>query len=182
MSCRAFSIATSQRIRGHLTKKRSSFVYGIREKVKFILHSRRSFHIFLFFILRGDRIVIGEVRGKEAFDLLQAMNTGHDGSFSTGHGNSPRDMLSRLETMVLMAADLPLSAIRGQIASAVDVMVHVARMRDKSRKVVAIEEVDGIENGEIILNPVFSCGEEGCLKKVGDLKHKEKLRMAGYGL
>lgn len=132
--------------------------------------------------MRPDRIVIGEVRGKEAFDLLQAMNTGHDGSFSTGHGNSPRDMLSRLETMVLMAADLPLSAIRGQIASAVDVMVHVARMRDKSRKVVAIEEVDGIENGEIILNPVFSCGEEGCLKKVGDLKHKEKLRMAGYGL
>ena len=74
--------------------------------------------------MRPDRIVIGEVRGKEAFDLLQAMNTGHDGSFSTGHGNSPRDMLARLETMVLMASDLPLSAVRGQIASAVDVMVH----------------------------------------------------------
>ncbi len=132
--------------------------------------------------MRPDRIVIGEVRGKEAFDLLQAMNTGHDGSFSTGHGNSPRDMLARLETMVLMASDLPLSAVRGQIASAVDVMVHVTRMRDKSRKVVAVEEVDGIENGEIILNPIFSCKEDGCLKKVGDLKHKEKLRLAGYGL
>lgn len=132
--------------------------------------------------MRPDRIVIGEVRGKEAFDLLQAMNTGHDGSFSTGHGNSPRDMLARLETMVLMASDLPLSAVRGQIASAVDVMVHVTRMRDKSRKVVAVEEVDGIENGEIILNPIFSCKEDGRLKKVGDLKHKEKLRLAGYGL
>lgn len=132
--------------------------------------------------MRPDRIVIGEVRGKEAFDLLQAMNTGHDGSFSTGHGNSPVDMLARLETMVLMASDLPLSAVRGQIASAVDVMVHVARMRDRSRKVVAVEEVDGIENGEIILNPIFSCKEDGCLKKVGDLKHKEKLRLAGYGL
>ncbi len=132
--------------------------------------------------MRPDRIVIGEVRGKEAFDLLQAMNTGHDGSFSTGHGNGPRDMLARLETMVLMASDLPLSAVRGQIASAVDVMVHVARMRDKSRKVVAVEEVDGIENGEIILNPVFSCKEDGRLKKVGELKHKEKLRLAGYGL
>lgn len=132
--------------------------------------------------MRPDRIVIGEVRGEEAFDLLQAMNTGHDGSFSTGHGNSPRDMLARLETMVLMASDLPLSAVRGQIASAVDVMVHVARMRDKSRKVVAVEEVDGIENGEIILNPIFSCKEDGCLKKVGDLKHKEKLRLAGYEL
>lgn len=132
--------------------------------------------------MRPDRIVIGEVRGKEAFDLLQAMNTGHDGSFSTGHGNSPVDMLARLETMVLMASDLPLSAVRGQIASAVDVMVHVARMRDRSRKVVAVEEVDGIENGKIILNPIFSCKEDGCLKKVGDLKHKEKLRLAGYGL
>ena len=83
--------------------------------------------------MRPDRILIGEVRGKEALDLLQAMNTGHDGSFSTGHANSPRDMLARLETMVLMAAELPLPAIRSQIASAVDIMVHVARLRDKSR-------------------------------------------------
>lgn len=142
--------------------------------------------------MRPDRIVIGEVRGKEALDLLQAMNTGHDGSFSTGHANSPQDMLARLETMVLMAADLPLPAIRTQIASAVDILVHVARMRDRSRKIIAIEEVDMVENGEIILNPLFrfeereeSQGEKqqqvtGELKKVGTLKHREKLRLAGY--
>ena len=144
--------------------------------------------------MRPDRILIGEVRGKEALDLLQAMNTGHDGSLSTGHANSPKDMLSRLETMVLMAADLPLSAIRSQIASALDIMVHVARLRDKSRKVTAIEEVERYENGEIILNPLFLYKEreenagssvrrrrvEGSLEQVGELKHKEKLRMAGY--
>ncbi len=146
--------------------------------------------------MRPDRILIGEVRGKEALDLLQAMNTGHDGSFSTGHSNSARDMLSRLETMVLMAADLPLPAIRSQIASAIDVIVHVARLRDKSRKVTAIEEVEGFENGEIILNPLFAFKEdtgrargggsgkrqcvEGRLEQVGELRHREKLRMAGY--
>lgn len=158
--------------------------------------------------MRPDRILIGEVRGKEALDLLQAMNTGHDGSFSTGHGNSPRDMLSRLETMVLMGAELPLMAIRAQIASAVDVMVHVSRMRDRSRKVVSIEEVDRYENGEIILHPLYTFCEEqneggdkgrnsgeeirgegirrgkvdGSLKKTGELKHQEKLRMAGIKL
>ena len=137
--------------------------------------------------MRPDRIIVGEVRGKEAFDMLQAMNTGHDGSFSTGHANSVEDMLLRLETMVLMAADLPLEAIRRQIASAVDIMVHVARMRDRSRKVVAIEEVDRFENGEIILNPLYSFEEtggkervEGILKKTGELRHREKLRLAGY--
>lgn len=137
--------------------------------------------------MRPDRIIVGEVRGKEAFDMLQAMNTGHDGSFSTGHANSVEDMLLRLEMMVLMAADLPLEAIRRQIASAVDVMVHVARMRDRSRKVVAIEEVDRFENGEIILNPLYSFVEtggktrvEGILKKTGELRHREKLRLAGY--
>lgn len=143
--------------------------------------------------MRPSRILIGEVRGKEALDLLQAMNTGHDGSFSTGHANSPKDMLSRLETMVLMAADLPLPAIRSQIASAVDIMVHVARMRDRTRKVVAIEEVDRYEDGEIILNPLFAFRErgkggerdpggkvDGCLEQVGTCRHKEKLRMAGY--
>ena len=144
--------------------------------------------------MRPDRILIGEVRGKEALDLLQAMNTGHDGSLSTGHANSPKDMLSRLETMVLMAADLPLPAIRSQIVSALDIMVHVARLRDKSRKVTAIEEVERYENGEIILNPLFLYKEreenagssvrrrrvEGSLEQVGELKHKEKLRMAGY--
>ena len=141
--------------------------------------------------MRPDRIVVGEVRGKEALDMLQALNTGH-GGFSTGHGNSVKDMMSRLETMVLMAAELPLPAIRSQIVSAVDIMVHVARMRDKSRKVVAIEEVDRIENGEIILNPLFTFEEEegpkgernvqGGLQKTGTLKHTEKLRMAGYQL
>ena len=142
--------------------------------------------------MRPDRIIIGEIRGKEALDLLLAMNTGHDGSFSTGHANSVKDMLSRLETMVLMAADLPLPAIRSQIASAVDIMVHVARMRDSSRKVVAIEEVDRTENGEIVLNPLFSFKEteensrydkvEGRLEKTGELKHREKLRLAGCRL
>ena len=142
--------------------------------------------------MRPDRIIIGEIRGKEALDLLLAMNTGHDGSFLTGHANSVKDMLSRLETMVLMAADLPLPSIRSQIASAVDIMVHVARMRDSSRKVVAIEEVDRIENGEIVLNPLFSFKEteensrydkvEGRLEKAGELKHREKLRLAGCRL
>lgn len=132
--------------------------------------------------MRPDRIVIGEVRGQEAADLLQAMNTGHDGSFCTGHANSCRDMLSRLETMVLMGMELPLPAIRSQIASALDVMVHVARMRDRSRKVTAIEEVMGIENGEIVLRPLFSLDREGKLRKTGDLRHQEKLRRTGYGL
>ena len=146
--------------------------------------------------MRPDRILIGEVRGKEALDLLQAMNTGHDGSFSTGHANSPRDMLARLETMVLMAAELPLPAIRSQIASAVDIMVHVAKLRDKSRKVTAIEEVDRYENGEIILNSLYRFQEhekggekngasrrvEGSLEKTGELRHREKLRMAGIEL
>ena len=144
--------------------------------------------------MRPDRILIGEVRGKEAWDLLQAMNTGHDGSFSTGHANSPRDMLARLETMVLMAAELPLPAIRSQIASAVDIMVHVARLRDKSRKVTAIEEVDRYENGEIILNSLyrFQEHEKGGEKNEASrrvegrgrtlLKPVEKLRMAGIEL
>ena len=132
--------------------------------------------------MRMDRIVIGEVRGQEAVDLLQAMNTGHDGSFCTGHANSCRDMLARLETMVLMGMELPLPAIRSQIASALDVMVHVARMRDRSRKVTAIEEVVGIENGEIVLRPLFSLDGEVELRKAGDLRCQEKLRRAGYGL
>lgn len=136
--------------------------------------------------MRPDRLIVGEVRGKEAFDMIQSMNTGSDGCFSTGHANSTRDMLLRLETMILMAADLPLAAIRRQIASAVDIMVHVARMRDKSRKVVAIEEVDRFENGEIILNPLYSFEEtggkrtvEGKLKKTGELRHRGKLKSAG---
>ena len=119
--------------------------------------------------MRPNRVIIGEVRGAETFELLSALNTGHAGSLSTAHANSVKDMISRLETMVLMAADLPLPAIRSQIASAVDVMVHVARMRDKTRKITAIEEVDRFENGEIILNPLFAFRETKCPEsRIGD--------------
>ena len=124
--------------------------------------------------MRPDRIIVGEVRGAEALDMLQAMNTGHDGSLSTGHANSTRDMLSRLETMVLTGADgLPLDAVRQQIASAVDIIVHLSRLRDRSRKTMEITEVVGYENGEIILNPlyVFEEDEDTTLEKVsGSLK------------
>lgn len=106
--------------------------------------------------MRPDRVIVGEVRGAEALEMLQAMNTGHDGSLSTGHANSTRDMLSRLETMVLMAeAALPLPAVRSQIASAVDIMVHVGRLRDRSRKVLEISEVAGLEQGEIRLKTLY---------------------------
>ena len=138
--------------------------------------------------MRPDRIVVGEVRGPEAIDMLQAMNTGHDGSLSTGHANSPKDMLTRLETMVLMGMDLPLPAIRNQIASGVDIIVHLGRIRDKSRKVLEITEVVGCENGEIRLNPLY-CFEElgessegnvvGKLQKKGGLLHEGKLKAAG---
>ncbi len=111
--------------------------------------------------MRPDRIIVGEVRGGEALEMLQAMNTGHDGSLSTGHANSAKDMLSRLETMVLMAAELPLAAVRSQIGSAIDLMVHVGRMRDKSRKVLEIAEVMGYENGEIRLSPLYQFKESG---------------------
>lgn len=111
--------------------------------------------------MRPDRIVVGEVRGEEALDMLQAMNTGHDGSLSTGHANSANDMLSRLETMVLTgAAGLPLDAIRQQIASAVDIIVHLSRLRDSSRKTMEITEVAGLENGHIILNPLYQFKED----------------------
>ena len=139
--------------------------------------------------MRPDRILVGEVRGAEALEMLQAMNTGHDGSVSTGHGNSPRDMVTRLETMVLMAADLPLAAVRNQIASALELMVHLGRMRDKSRKVLEIAEVIGCENGEVRLEPLFTFREkqardgqwvEGALEKVGELRNREKLRAGGF--
>lgn len=124
--------------------------------------------------MRPERIVVGEVRGGEALDMLQAMNTGHDGSLSTGHANSTQDMLSRLETMVLQgAAGLPLEAIRQQIASAVDIIIHLSRLRDKSRKTMEITEVVGYRNGEIVLNPlyVFEEDENSTLYKVsGSLK------------
>ncbi len=140
--------------------------------------------------MRPERIVVGEVRGGEALDMLQAMNTGHDGSLSTGHANSTHDMLSRLETMVLQgAAGLPLDAIRQQIASAVDIIVHLSRLRDRSRKTMEITEVTGYENGQIQLNPlyVFEEDENSTLDKVsGSLKRTNnkmqntfKLQLAG---
>ena len=141
--------------------------------------------------MRPERIVVGEVRGGEALDMLQAMNTGHDGSLSTGHANSTQDMLSRLETMVLQgAAGLPLEAIRQQIASAVDIIIHLSRLRDKSRKTMEICEVVGYENGQIILNPlyVFEEDEKSTLEKVSGslnrtknpMKNVFKLQLAGY--
>lgn len=110
--------------------------------------------------MRPNRVIVGEVRGKECLDMLQALNTGHSGSLSTGHGNSPRDMLSRLETMVLMAAELPLPAVRSQIASAIDILVHLGRLRDGSRKVLEIVEVGTYADGEIQLNPLYQFEEE----------------------
>lgn len=138
--------------------------------------------------MRPSMIVVGECRGEEALDVLQAMNTGHDGSLSTGHANSCRDMISRLETMVLMGGvELPLAAIRSQIASGIDIFVHLGRLRDKSRKVLSIVEVEGYENGEIRLNELYCFKElaevdgkiKGSLEKVGNLKHREKLKNAG---
>ena len=141
--------------------------------------------------MRPDRIIVGEIRGAEAIDMLQAMNTGHDGSLSTGHANSPGDMLSRLETMVLMGMDLPLTAVRRQIASGVDLIVHLGRLRDGSRKVLEIVELDGMEQGEIRLRPLFTFEEEpgqekaarikGSLYKKGELLHTGTLRAAGIG-
>lgn len=138
---------------------------------------------------RPDRIIVGEIRSKEAFDMLNAMNTGHDGSLSTGHANSPKDMLSRIEMMVLMGMDLPLAAVRRQIASGIDLLVHLGRLRDKSRRVLEIEEIAGLEDEKIVLNPLYRFVEEGeadgkikgtlvCCAK--GLVHKEKLQAAGY--
>lgn len=140
--------------------------------------------------MRPERIIVGEVRGGEALDMLQAMNTGHDGSLSTGHANSTEDMLSRLETMVLQGASgLPLEAIRQQIASAVDIIIHLSRLRDKSRKTMEITEVVGYENGQIKLNSlyVFEEDEKSTLEKVSgklhrtknEMLHKEKFILSG---
>lgn len=149
---------------------------GIRELIRSALR------------MRPDRIIVGEVRGAEAIDMLQCLNTGHDGSMSTGHANSARDMLSRLENMVLMGMELPLAAIRQQIASGLDVIVHLGRLRDKSRKVLEIVEVTGFEEGVVELNPLYvfeETGEDekgkvlGILKRKGMLKDEHKLRSAG---
>ncbi len=110
---------------------------------------------------RPDRILVGEVRGKEALDLLQAFNTGHDGSMSTGHANSPKDMISRLETMVLMGMDMPLVAVRSQIGAALDIIVHLGRLRDKTRRVLSVTEVDGCENGEVKCHEIYGFREYG---------------------
>ena len=148
--------------------------------------------------MRPNYLIVGEVRGKECLDMLQALNTGHFG-LSTGHGNSARDMLSRLETMTLMAADIPLTAVRGQIASAIDILVHLGRLRDRSRRVLEITEVTGYAEGEIQLNPLYRFeergdadedrspggakqGVRGSLTAVGTLARQEKLHAAGYSL
>ena len=147
--------------------------------------------------MRPDRIIVGEVRGGEAVDLLQCLNTGHDGSLSTGHANSAKDMLSRLETMVLMGSELPLSAVRRQIASGVDIIIQLGRFRDKTRKVVEIAEVIGMEGEEIELESLWkfeeesddkeSCEEDSCRKErvkgslvvQKELYHRDKLQAAG---
>ncbi|MBO5278074.1 MAG: CpaF family protein [Lachnospiraceae bacterium] len=138
--------------------------------------------------MRPDRIIVGEVRGEEAVDLLQSMNTGHDGAMSSGHSNSPMDMLRRLETMVLMGMDMPIQAIRGQIASAVDILVHLGRLRDRSRRVLEISEVLPLKDEMYQLNPLFwfeeLSQEEGRI--IGHLsgskerlQNRQKLVMAG---
>jgi len=139
--------------------------------------------------MRPDRLIIGEVRGAEALDMLQAMNTGHDGSLSSGHGNNAVDMLRRLETMILMGVELPLEAIRRQIASGIDLLVHLGRLRDRTRKVLEIIEIVGFKDGEILTSSIFSYEEDikessntvvhGELKRVGRLSHIEKIVMAG---
>ena len=140
--------------------------------------------------MRPDRIIVGEIRGNEAIDMLQAMNTGHDGSISTGHGNSPMDMLSRIETMVLMGMEIPLEAVQRQIVSGIDILVHLGRLRDKSRRVLEINEIEDIKDGKYILNTLFKFNEtgesngsvKGELVKVGDMRNDVKLLVSGQGV
>ena len=132
--------------------------------------------------MRPDRIVVGEVRGGEAVDMLQALNTGHEGSLSTAHANSARDMLSRLETMTLMGVDLPLEAIRRQIASGVDILIHLGRMRDKTRKVLEITEVCGFEANEITTQTLYQWEEGRGLVQTAELCNREKLIRAGVDI
>lgn len=137
--------------------------------------------------MRPNRIIVGEVRGSEAIDMLQSLNTGHCGA-STGHSNSPKDMLSRIETMVLSGMDIPLSAVQRQIASGIDIIVHLGRLRDRSRKVLQIVEILGYEKGEIQLQTLYEFQEQevtdGKIKgewvKVNELQRKEKLLAAGF--
>lgn len=125
--------------------------------------------------MRPDRVIVGEVRGAEAVDMLQAMNTGHDGSLSTGHGNSAKDMISRLETMVLGGMDIPLYAIRGQIAGAIDIFVHLGRLRNRKRVVLQICEVEGFVDGEVKLRTLYEWDKDE-LKKINDLYNSKKLK------
>lgn len=139
--------------------------------------------------MRPDRIIVGECRGAETLDMLQAMNTGHDGSISTGHANSSQDMLKRLETMVLMGMDLPIPAIRAQIASGINILIHLGRLRDCSRKLLHVDEIDGIEDGEIKTHTIYrfvetaASGQEGKVigtwEKTGMLQNTKKLKEAG---
>lgn len=145
---------------------RKSNMEGVKE-----ISARELIHTAL--RMRPDRIIVGECRGEEALDMLQAMNTGHDGSLSTGHANSPQDMLNRLETMVLMGMDLPLAAIRQQIASGIDILIHLERGKDKKRRVVEISEVLGVNDGMIHLNKLYQY--RNGLVKVGELKNTHKL-------
>ena len=127
-----------------------------------------------------NRIVVGEIRGAEAIDLLQAWNTGHNGSLGTAHANSTRDMISRVETMVLMGMQLPLEAIRRQIASGIDLLVHLGRLPDRSRKVFEICEILGYEEGEVKLQPLYSWNiQKGHLDRKNELYYTEKLQMSG---
>ena len=138
--------------------------------------------------MRPSRLIVGECRGAEAVDLLSANNTGHSGSLGTGHANSTYDMISRLETMALMGMEIPVSAIRGQIASGIDIFIHLGRMRDKSRKVLEIAELKGVFAGEILLNVLYrfcETGEkegkiQGKWEKTGELFHREKWEAAGF--
>ncbi|MCR5784840.1 MAG: CpaF/VirB11 family protein, partial [Eubacterium sp.] len=129
--------------------------------------------------MRPDRIIVGEVRSGEALDMISAMNSGHDGSLSTGHANSCKDMLKRLETMILMAVDMPVAAIRGQIAAGIDLMVHLGRSRDGKRKLLEIQELADYKDGEIILNPIYRyVRNDGgdSWEKIGEIKNCEKLQ------
>lgn len=141
--------------------------------------------------MRPNRIIVGEVRGTEAIDMVQCLNTGHDGSLSTGHANSSKDMLSRLETMILMGMDIPIDAVRRQLEAGIDIIVHLGRLRDKSRKVLEIVEITGFKNGEILTKPLYQFVETGnsekekvtgSLNKVGELKYIDKLKAAGISL
>jgi pilus assembly protein CpaF len=140
--------------------------------------------------MRPDRIIVGEVRGKETLDMVQAMSTGHDGSLSTGHGNSPKDMMTRLETMILMGIDMPVAAIRQQLTSAIDIIIHLGRLRDKTWRVLQIAEVVGVSRGEVKFNKLFEFAENaesngrvlGELKATGNkLVNTQKMYFAGYG-